>query len=180
MRPPSSSQVLGDYLDDTAPAPPTAPVTSNMHPPTVSRGWRARLGGPFLAPPTGPAAGPPAPRAKSARPQEHPELTAAREQARDDAARLRAAGLLTDHERRELLADLASRLGALVVKLTTANVPLSAFLPLWQLAAALKDADAGGPAWDEALWDQALRVLDDFAAGSALAERKGRAFWKRS
>jgi len=150
MRPPSRSQVLRDYLDDTPPAPPTAP-----------------------------AARPSATKAKRVRPRKHSELAAAREQARDDAARLRAAASLTDRERRELLADLASRLSALVVRLTTAGVPLSAFLPLWQLAAALREAAANTMA-DEALWDQALRVLDDFAAGSGPVDRKRRAFWKRS
>ena len=149
---PRRFQVLRDYLDDTASAPPTEPTTAQ----------------------------PPAPEAKKARPQEHPELTAAREQARDEATRLRAAGSLTDHERREQLVDLASRLSALVIKLTTEGVPLSAFLPLWQLAAAVKEADTVGPMADEALWDQALRVLDDFAAGTGHLERKRRAFWKRS
>jgi Ca-activated chloride channel homolog len=147
---PSRSQVLRDYLDDTAPAPPTEQTAQ-----------------------------PPAAKAKKARPQEHPELTAAREQARDEATRLRAAGSLPDHERRQLLADLASRLSALVITLTTAGVPLSAFLPLWQLAAALKEADTAGTMADEALWDQALRVLDDFAAGTGILKRKRRAFWKR-
>ena len=148
---PSRSQVLGDYLDDTAPAPPTGPTTAQ----------------------------PPAPEPKTAGPQEHPGLTAAREQARDEAARLRAAGSLTDHERRELLADLASRLSALVINLTAQGVPLSAFSPLWRLAAALKEADTVGTMADEALWDQALRVLDDFATGAGLSKRTRRAFWKR-
>ena len=152
-----------------------ATTMSNMPPPSRSRVLRDYLDGPVRTPPTQPTAQPPAPEAKKARPQEHPVLTAAREKARDDAARLRAAGSLTDRERRELLADLASRLSALVVRLTTAGVPLSAFLPLWQLAAALREADAEGT-----MWDEALRVLDDFAAGAGPVKRKRRAFWKRS
>jgi Ca-activated chloride channel family protein len=106
-------------------------------------------------------------------PHEHPELGSARQQARDEARRLREAGPLADYERRELLADLASRLTALLHHLTAEGVPPPEFSAL----RALVDAIEAGGAVDP-LWDTALRVLDDFAAGTG-APKKHRTFWKR-
>ncbi len=111
---------------------------------------------------------------------EHPELRAAREQAADEARRLREADGLADHERAGLLANLASRLDALVRHLAAQGVAPGAAEPLHDLAAAI---EAGGDL--EVLWAQALRVLDEFTAGagavgSTRAPSRGRrAFWKR-
>jgi Ca-activated chloride channel family protein len=113
------------------------------------------------------------PAAPSARP-DYPKLAAAREQARDEARRLRKAGPLTDVERRELLADLATRLTAMMRDLTAWGVPRSAFSSLRALVIAVQ---AGGPVGP--VWDEALRVLDDFAAGTGYQEKNRRAFWKR-
>ena len=107
-------------------------------------------------------------------PQEHPELTAARQQARDEARRLREAGRLADHERREWLADLASRLTALLRHLTSSGVPAAKFDVLRELVAAI---EAGVTV--NVLWDKALQVLDYFAAGNG-ASKNQRTFWKRS
>jgi Ca-activated chloride channel family protein len=107
------------------------------------------------------------------RPKQHPELAAARAQARDEARRLRQAGPLTEHERRDLLADLASRLAALLRHLAAAGVSPSALSSLAALVAEV-EIDCS----DATLWDKALRVLDDFARGTA-SSRKRLAFWKR-
>jgi Ca-activated chloride channel family protein len=115
---------------------------------------------------------PPVPRAPRVAPV-RPELTAAREQARAEARRLREAGQLADYERRDLLADLASRLKALVQHLAAAGVPSSECSLLTALIASLE----GGGAL-ESLWDQAVRTLDGFAAGKSSMKR--RPFWKRS
>jgi Ca-activated chloride channel family protein len=107
-------------------------------------------------------------------PLENPELIAARELARVEAGRLRTVGRLADFERQELLADLASRLEALIRHLAAAGVPPAAFSPLTALVAAVK---TGAPV--DTLWDQVLQLLDDFAAAAGASETKRRAFWKR-
>ncbi len=109
-------------------------------------------------------------RAESRR-VEYPELTAARKQALDEMCLLRDADPLTDHDRRVLLSDLASRLTALIRHLSAEGVPPSEFSTLTELIAAI---EAGGAV--TALWDRTLRVLDRFAAGTA---RRRLAFWKR-
>ena len=83
---------------------------------------------------------------------------------------LRDADPLTDHERRVLLSDLASRLTALIRHLSAEGVPPSEFSTLKLIAA----IEAGGAVTE--LWDRTLRVLDRFAAGTA---RRRLAFWKR-
>jgi Ca-activated chloride channel family protein len=99
----------------------------------------------------------------------HPQVAATRQIATVEVGRLRASAGLPDHERRELLADLASRLNALVGHLLTLGLPEATYAPLRDLVAAIgRGGDLG------ALWAQALRVLDGYAA----PERRG-AFWKR-
>jgi Ca-activated chloride channel family protein len=105
-------------------------------------------------------------------PPGHSELTAAREQAQVEARRLRQAGRLADYERRDLLADLASRLAALVRHLTAAGAPSSEFSSLTELIAAVEAGDA-----IETVWERAVQALDAFAAGKSKPKR--RAFWKR-
>ncbi|HUO37333.1 MAG TPA: hypothetical protein VMU34_05580 [Mycobacterium sp.] len=70
-----------------------------------------------------------------------PELAAAWAQARDEAARLREAGPLTDGQRRQLLIDLASRLNALMRHLSAGGVPGSAYSAL--LVSAARTARGG-------------------------------------
>jgi hypothetical protein len=136
---------------------------------------RASLDGDGRPPAQAPRAG-----ARSA-PGRDRTLATARQLARDEACRLRNAGPLTDDERRKLLDGLASLLSALVLHLTTEGVPRSAYSPLRELAARLKAGSAVGTMWDEQLWDEALRVLDDFGGGSEVLEKKRRArFWKRT
>jgi Ca-activated chloride channel homolog len=157
-------------------------------PPPMNFGRRAFLGRPAFGPPPPPARHPAsrrrtwismfdfsawretAPESTRGSGKEH-ELTAAREQARDEANLLRDAGPLTDEQRRALLSDLASRLTALIQHLSSEGVPPSAFSALARVVAAI---EVGGAV--TALWDSALRGLDAFAAESS---RRARAFWKR-
>jgi Ca-activated chloride channel family protein len=117
---------------------------------------------------------------------DHPQLKAVREIAAMEARRLRESRGLADHERRELLADLASRLVALADHLLSLGVPGSAITPLRDLAAAI---NAGGDL--NAVWARAERDLAAFATGrpagtagtsaappAADADRS-RGFWKR-
>jgi hypothetical protein len=159
---------------DLASAPPllgyAAPVTPRSRRPSRSRLERASLDG----------NGPAEPDTRSA-PREDHTVATARDLARHQARRLRHAGPLTDEERRKLLADLADVLSALVVQLTTEGMPRTAFSALRELAARLKAGSAVGTMWDEQLWEEALRVLDDFAAGGDSRGKKRRAlFWKRT
>jgi hypothetical protein len=91
---------------------------------------------------------------------DHPQLKAVREIAAMEARRLRESRGLADHERRELLADLASRLAALADHLLSLGVPGSAITPLRDLAAVI---NAGGDL--NAMWARAERDLGAFAAG---------------
>ena len=93
------------------------------------------------------------------------ELDAGRQQVREEVRRMRKAGPLGDVERREWLADLATRLKALVRHLRN-HVPASALALLNELLEAI---EAGGVV--DRLWDEAVTVLDAFAAGATDASR---------
>ncbi|GII24315.1 VIT domain-containing protein [Planosporangium mesophilum] len=98
------------------------------------------------------------------------DLRSLREVAAVEARRLRESAQRPEYERRELLADLASRLTVLVGGRTEAE-----YEPLRRLAEAL---DGGGDL--AAMWAEALRVLDAFAAGTPAVEPdRSRTFWKR-
>src|SRR6266511_1390901 len=111
-------------------------------------------------------------RGRPARPESKPgldaELTAARTQAAEEAKLLRDNAGRPDHERRELLADLASRLEALVRHLREHGLSANVLVPLRDLLAALTQ-----PGALDALWTRTLRALDEFSG-----ERR-RSFWKR-
>ncbi len=133
----------------------------------LSRPFSAPLGSPPLgSPPLGKAPLGKAPLgrlpAPAAAPASRPPTQSLREVAAVEARRLREAAGRPDHERRELLADLASRLAALV-----AGVSQPAYAPLRRLVDIL---NAGGEL--ERLWAEALRVLE------GIGEPR-RAFWKR-
>lgn len=70
---------------------------------------------------------------------------------------------LGDFERRDWLADLATRLTALLRSLTHSGVPGSEFAELQTLVDAI---EADGPL--DAVWAEALRVLEAFAEGRRL------------
>lgn len=91
------------------------------------------------------------------------EIDAAREQVRDEWRRMRDAGPLTDYERREWLADLATRLTALLRSLADSGVSGSEFAELQTLVDAI---EADGPV--DPVWDEAVRVLEAFAEGGRL------------
>lgn len=152
-------------LDGAMPAPapmmaaPGAMPMLGGAPPTPKR--RARQGNPSSV-------------GGSSGPQEHPDLPDARQQVRDELHRLLTADPQSEFERRDLLADLASRLTALVRHLSGQGVPASAFSTLTELVAGIED---GGDL--DALWEDALRTLDDFGGGTGLAAQKSSAFWKR-
>jgi Ca-activated chloride channel family protein len=92
------------------------------------------------------------------------ELDVAREQVREEVRRMHKAGPLGEVERREWLADLATRLKALVRHLRN-QVPASALSPLKELLEAI---EAGGAV--DRIWDEAVTVLDAFAAGVGVAK----------
>jgi hypothetical protein len=158
-------------------APEPAMMRMAAHMPTVAA--------PFPRPTAAPADGMlrlprnlPKRRGRIARPDATPagadELAVARTQARDEATLLRDSAGRPDHERRELLADLGSRLSAMVRHLSGRGVADDQLTRLRELAAAL--AQPGplaqlGPL-DE-LWARALRVLDEFSGD------RRRSFWKR-
>jgi Ca-activated chloride channel family protein len=101
------------------------------------------------------------------------DLRSLREVAAVEARRLRESAERPEYERRELLADLGSRLTALVGGRTEPE-----YEPLRRLAATL---DAGGDL--AARWAEALRVLEEFARGEAQGGTadpdRRRTFWRR-
>jgi len=107
------------------------------------------------------------------------ELAAARVQAAEEAARLRAAHASSERERRELLADIGSRLDAIVRHLAGHGVSDAILLAVRDL---VRELDADRPLAVptdvfERMWARALRVLDDLAANRSGTPR--REFWKR-
>jgi Ca-activated chloride channel family protein len=119
------------------------------------------------------------PPVESTLPSAHPQLVSVREIAAVEARRLREAERLPEYERRELLADLASRLNALINHLASLGVPEAAYAPLRRL---VERINAGGNL--DLLWAETLRVLDAFAASvTVLAPApegdRRRTFWKR-
>jgi Ca-activated chloride channel homolog len=113
-------------------------------------------------------------------------LVQARRQAADEAAALRAAQGAADTERARLLADLATRIEALLAALTADPVAtglggLGGLTGLGDLARELHACDGPGSpggARLDALWRDAIRVLTDFAGDAS--PPASRAFWKRS
>jgi hypothetical protein len=88
---------------------------------------------------------------------------------------LREAGPLSDDERAKRLAELASRLNAIVRHLSAQGVPRSAYSALLALHAQLTEVPDTG----DAFWDCVLQALEDFA-GDTGSQKKLRPFWKRS
>jgi Ca-activated chloride channel family protein len=104
-------------------------------------------------------------------------LAQARRQAADEAAALRATQGAADTERAQLLADLATRIEALLAALTADPIATG----LGDLARKLHACDGPGSpggARLEALWQEAIHVLTDFAGDAS--PPASRAFWKRS
>jgi Ca-activated chloride channel family protein len=154
--------------------------------PFSAAGPAAMAGG--AAPAPGPASAPapaairlpgrrPKPKRGGAAGPEVTLLAEARRQAGEEVRRLRAASGADEYERRELLADLGSRLDALVRHLAERGVDAVDLTPVRDLADELRaDRPMGAPADVLAeLWTRALRVLDDFAE----ARQGGSEFWKR-
>ncbi len=101
-------------------------------------------------------------------------LTEARTQAAAEARLLRNAGTPTPVERRIILADLASRIAALIQALGPEADRLR------ELVKALADCETGplDEAQLDTLWQRALLTLDEFA-GVVPTEPTRRAFWKK-
>jgi Ca-activated chloride channel family protein len=115
---------------------------------------------------------------------EAPRLPRARRQAADEAAALRAARGAPDAERARLLADLATRIEALLAALGAAREAgtggeLAGLAELARELHACDEPGRPGRARLEALWQEAIRVLTGFA-GDAGPGGDSRAFWKRS
>lgn len=90
-------------------------------------------------------------------------LDAARQLVREEWRRMQEAGPLNDFERREWLADLATRLTALLRSLADSRVPGSQFAELQTLVEVI---EADGPV--DQVWAEAVRVLEAFAEGRRL------------
>jgi Ca-activated chloride channel family protein len=116
-------------------------------------------------------------------------LADARAQAADEARRLRTStagtgGVAGEQHRRMALADLASRLDALLQHLT-GRADEAALTPLRALSTALAACDGPNPPRSadlDALWQRALAALDAFAGkapAAATGARPRGAFWKR-
>ncbi len=88
-------------------------------------------------------------------------LSAAREQVREEVRRMRKAPSLDDYERREWLADLSTRLTALIRHLIRCGTEASQLSALQTLVDAI---EAGGPV--DQIWDRAVAVLEAFVTGS--------------
>jgi len=105
-------------------------------------------------------------------------LAEARRRMADEAAELRAAHDAPDTERARLLADLATRIDALLAWLGADRAAAITGLP--ELARRLRACDQPGWARDgelDALWQEAIRVLTAFAGGAD--EGPARQWWKR-
>jgi Ca-activated chloride channel family protein len=111
-------------------------------------------------------------------------LLAARDQVADEVAALRLAQDAPSAERLRFLADLATRLDALLTSLAGEPAGTGERAGLTELAVKLRACDTpGAPAGADldALWDEAIRVLTEFSrlrAGDPGAEDR-RFFWKR-
>jgi hypothetical protein len=102
---------------------------------------------------------------------------------------LRAARHAPGSERARLLADLATRIDALLAWLASDTALSGHLAGLASLAAELRDCDQPGRLRGtglDALWEQAVRQLTAFAAPSASGEDPGQPgttrppFWKRA
>ena len=178
----------------TMPVPPASPVAGGhvrlMAMPVDS----AVAGAPGAAPPVAPGvmrmprslrrSGPIRPVDPS--PGTHDELVPLRELAATEALRLRDGRGRPDAERRDMLADLVSRLSALLGHLASVGVPADAVAPLAQLVQRLRSDDDL-----DTLWAEAVRVLEMFAGTTTVlaagrepdpdagGAARRRAFWKR-
>ena len=109
-----------------------------------------------------------------------PRLVQARRQMANEVAALRAADDTPDPERIRLLADLATRIDALLAWLAGDAPAAGQLTGLTGLARKLRACDRpGAPRGAEldALWAETIRVLAGFAAGAGPDARS--AFWKR-
>jgi Ca-activated chloride channel homolog len=109
-----------------------------------------------------------------------PRLVEARRQMADEAAELRAVHDAPDTERARLLADLATRIDALLAWLAGERAA-GQLTGMAELARKLRACDRpGSPRGAEldALWREAIRVLTGFAGGSD--EGPPRQWWKRT
>lgn len=170
-----------DMLATAAPQAPMAAAAESM---VMSMAESATPAGP-AAPGGLPPLGRRAARAAGARrtppPVSQPVLGA---EFAAEAARMRAAAEAPEPERRRLLADLASRLRALLGH----TPPTGALARLHALLKELRDDDALQLPSDRfaGLWDQMRSLLDELAAGSPTAPAppgptpRRRDFWKRT
>jgi Ca-activated chloride channel homolog len=108
-------------------------------------------------------------------------LVEARRQMGDEAAGLQAVHDAPDTERARLLADLATRIDALLAWLAADRADAGQLTELTELARKLRVCDRpGSPRGAEldALWQEAIRVLTGFAAGAG--KGASREWWKRT
>ncbi len=111
-----------------------------------------------------------------------PDLLAeARVQLADEARLLRAAGTPTRTQRLAILADLATRLDALVHHLAP-SVDDTILAPLRELVTALAACEGPTPPPDadlDALWQRTINVIDAFIGTPPTDAPTRHTFWKR-
>ena len=165
---PRHALMLGCAPESRAPSPMAA---KSMPAPRMAR--RASMAPPAPGSGSGSAGSTSARRPRASAPErwwaggEDDELAGARNQVREEVRRMRKTGPLGEVERREWLADLATRLKALVRHLRDHAVPSSALTALNGLVKAIQ---AGGAV--DQMWDEAVTVLEAFAAGAAKPKRR--------
>jgi Ca-activated chloride channel family protein len=172
-----------------APLPAAAPFPGPR--PAAGRG-RGRASRVVVARGSGPAArpAPPASSTPAARPAsstaDATKLAAVRRQLADEAARLRAARQEPAAERARLLADLATRIDALLAWLAGDTAFSAHRAALTELAAELRDCDQPGRLDGtglDPLWEKTIRELTALAAPPAPGgqpETPRQPFWKRT
>jgi len=119
--------------------------------------------------------------AKAPSPHGRDLLAEARAQLADEVRLLRAAGTPTRPERLAILADLATRLDALIHHLAP-SVDDTVLTPLRELVTSLAACEGPTPPPDRdlnALWQRTLDVMDAFTGTSPADAPTRRAFWKR-
>jgi Ca-activated chloride channel family protein len=184
-----------EMLADSAPAmrlaastTPAAYAPRGFAPPTVAGGrLQAKRGRGIAMPRPGMLRRqPPVPVRESATTAPPGELAVAGRQAGEEAARLRAAQALPVPERRQLLADVVSRIAALLRQLERAGAEEGVLAPIRELVTELDEDRAlaiAAERFDQA-WERTLAVLDALATGSTPTEPTTvrptrREFWKR-
>jgi Ca-activated chloride channel family protein len=151
-------------------------MLAGMAAPMAPQGRAMAVGGRMMAR-RAPAAAVPSTSVPAAEQESLQPLSLLAAVAADEARALRAASGAAEYERRDLLADLGTRLAALAGELGT-GPQAQAVRSLIEELAEQRLASVSGGALD-ALWDRALALLDALAGSSGSAGPRAE-FWKQT